>query len=302
MTNPMINAALAAAIANAKKNEDQTKVQESKGYEPPKEGKTMGRFVGYLELGKKAKQTQHGLKTQDRVRLVFELIGPKHPPAEYEVEGVKTKVPVRMTIDINKTFSDKGNYIPLFRKMNYEGKATHMAELLGQHYLLEVIHSKSADGKKTYANLNDADWNYKIDPPRLLQMDETTGEEAYKPLNCGPALTEIKCFLWDFCDKAMWDSIYIPGKYPERKDDKGVVIAPAKSKNTIQETIKDADNYIGSAAYNICAAGGDELEIPDADVPGKPDPKPEPAPAADLESVLGEGAVAMGADDPLAGL
>ncbi|GAB5100300.1 hypothetical protein YK56LOC_60170 [Caballeronia sp. HLA56] len=40
--------------------------------------------------------------------------------------------------------------------------------------------------------------------------------------------------MWDLANKALWDSIYIPGKYGERKNGKGEVTSPAKSKSVQQ--------------------------------------------------------------------
>jgi len=113
-------------------------------------------------------------------------------------------------------------------------------------------------------------------------QDPLTGAQVSIPV--GPPLTDVKAFIWDIADKSMWDSIYIPGEYPERKDDKGVVTSPPKSKNVLQNLIMTAQNW---PEHPLCAAllaGGVEPDLPDAETP-------ERAPA-------GSGAAA----DPLASL
>lgn len=292
-----MNPAIAAALAKAKQAEDQSKVVQGGGeYTPPAAGKCPGRLVGYFELGKEDYDYKGQKKTKDKVRLVFELLGPKHPPKEVEIEGVKTLMPVRLTVNINKSFAENGRWRKLFAKLNYDNSITHAAERLGQAFLLEVVHStgEAKQGKPavTYANLNNAAGEFTIGAPRVTVLDEASGEMIEKPLNVAAALTEPKMFLWDFCDKAMWDSIYIDGTFPERKDDNGVVTQAARSKNVIQEEIKKATNYIGSPVYDLLAAGGEELDIADAETAVSVGAQSNPPPAAEQ----------TGADDPLAGM
>ena len=76
-----VNAAVAAAIAKAKAAEDQSKVVSGGGdYTPPASGPTGARLVGYFETGKVNGEYQGKPKVSDKVELVFELIGKKHPP------------------------------------------------------------------------------------------------------------------------------------------------------------------------------------------------------------------------------
>lgn len=93
----MTNAAVQAAIAAAAAQTDMTKAQkggEGGGYTPPAEGLCRLRFVGYIECGKHHDEKYN--KTRERVKLIFELSGPKHAPKELE-DG--TKLPHRITID-----------------------------------------------------------------------------------------------------------------------------------------------------------------------------------------------------------
>ena len=62
---------------------------------------------------------------------------------------------------------------------------------------------------------------------------------------------------------AQWASLFIEGAYPERKDDKGVVTAPAKSKNVFQDTIKRAVNFQGSPMHTLLLTSGQPLDLPD---------------------------------------
>lgn len=280
--NAPINATILAAIAEAKKNEDQSKVVQGGGsYTPPAAGPTVARLVGYFELGKESYDYKGTPKTKDRVRLVFELLGAKHKPTEVTVDGVTTQVPVRITINVNKSFGENGAWRKLFAKLNWAGDITHAAEALGRAFLLTIVHkADEKDPKVIYANINDES-GYLIAPPKRTVENEETGDLELVELKVGEALTPIKCFLWDYCDKLQWDSIFIDGEYPAKTDDKGNVTAPARSKNVLQEEIKKATNYVGSPIYNLLAANGDELEIGDAEKPVRSGEKvEEAAPAA----------------------
>jgi hypothetical protein len=76
------------------------------------------------------------------------------------------------------------------------------------------------------------------------------------------AATAVKAFIWDIADKEMWDSIYIPGEYPERRDADGVLIAPARSKNVIQEKIASAKNWASHPLSSLGVGPGPQEPPP----------------------------------------
>ena len=259
-------AALAAQAAAL--GADMTKAQAGGGedFEPPKAGPGMARFVGFYELGKQ-KGTFKGAPTiKPKVRAVFELIGKNHPPRELE-DG--RKIPHLISFDENDSLNEKARYFKLFQRMNYAGDTNHIVGLLGRAFKVRVIHRpyKGRDGKERIAaELYDkVAGTYTIEPPRSAVVDED-GEETgeYRVINVGPALTPVKAFLWNLSDKEDWDALFIEGEYPERKDEQGNVIATARSKNVIQNTIKSATNFVGSPIHTILLAAGGNIDIPDA--------------------------------------
>lgn len=225
-------------------------------YVPPAEGLVRLRFVAYVELGKHEEEFKGEKKIKDKVQLGFEASGPRHPPSE---DGT----PIRFTIIENYSLNEKAHFYKLFKRMNHEGTATHMAQLLGQDYLANVVHKTVGEGdsKRTYANLRD-DAGYTIRAPYV--DDPESGER--RRVTVDEAKTPIKCFLWNYASKEMWDSIFIDGMYDEVKDDDGKVIRPAKSKNVLQERIKTAINWQGSPMQEILFAGGD-VATPEAAKP-----------------------------------
>lgn len=204
-------------------------------YQIPAAGIARARFIGYFEVGKHDEEFQGQTKVREKVELVFELSGPNHPPRDINGE----KIPQRITTRENFEIRPDSHFIRLFRQMNHAGKARHIAQLLGEPFLVEIFHSKSKDGKKTYANLRGAN-GYNIKGTTV--QDPVSGQMV--TVDVPPAMTEQKAFLWEFASREIWDSIYIPGEYPEQKDARtGEVIVPARSKNVLQDKIRSAKNW-----------------------------------------------------------
>jgi hypothetical protein len=260
-------------------------------YTPPEKGMAWARFVGYFETGKHEEEYEGKKSDRNKVDLVFELSGPNHEPRRLD-DG--TLIPQRVTAQETLSTSDKANFFKMFAAMNYAGKATHMAELLGEAFYVEIFHKKSKDGKKTYATMKGAKNTLPVGNGYVIKgpsvQDPMTGKAQLIPV---PApITELKAFIWDIADKDMWDSIFIEGEYPEQKDDKGEVTKAARSKNAIQQKIMRAKNWAAHPLASIVAAGGVTPDLPEAEEPGR-----EPGEDDDLPGV-GETAGA----DPLANI
>lgn len=243
----------AAVQQAAKQGPNMNEAQKGgSSYTPPAEGVCRLRFIGYIEGGKQRHEYQGAVSYKDKVKLVFELSGPKHQPRKLD-DG--TLIPHRMTIEETLSLSEKANFYKLFRAMNYDGTATHMAQLLGREFLGTVYHKTSKNGN-VYAGLKGPQ-GYSVRSPKY--EDPNTGD--VHTISADPLMSELRCFLWEFPSKPMWDSLYIEGMYDERKDDAGNVISPARSKNVLQEWIQGANNWQGSPMQDILDAGG-ELDMP----------------------------------------
>ena len=236
-------------------------------YTPPPKGLARLRLVGYIELGQHVKKiTGKPDKKEDQAWLIFELSGKGYEPKELE-DG--TKIPMRITVKLNKSLNEKATYYKLFKRMNYEQKATHFIQLLGQGYLGNVGHfeipAKEAGGQPTIiANFRDDSGNLTIRPPRIEAMDETTGDVVTKSVPVPEAIGEQRCFVWDakpeWFDK-MWPSIYIP----DGDDEPAEEGKEKRSRNVYQNTIKAALNFEGSPIHQYLQSKGADLGIPDAE-------------------------------------
>lgn len=208
--------------------------------ELPREGITMLRLKDYIELGRhEAKNPQH--KPALKCLLVFEL---SHPDHLIEIDG--KQVPQKFTLRVNKSYSDKGKYMPLFKVMNRacNNKFNNFVQMVGQPFLGRIYHNVYEG--VTYANLDD-NGAWSLAPP--YQEDALSGAKTAVPI---PELsgTPSAC-LWepdngisDEMVQGMWDSIYIAGT---RSDDKGNEV----SKNWIQETIMKNLEWEGSRIQGV---------------------------------------------------
>lgn len=256
--------------------------------ELPVEGLVRLRLITYIELGKHESTYKGETKVKDKVLLQFELSGPRHPPVVLE-DGRK----LPQIINVNETLSlgEKANFFKLFKRLNHTGVHKHFAQLLGGTPLLgTIVHNSTGEGdaKKTYANLRD-DAGYTIRPPFV--DDPETGES--RAVQVDPAITPLKCFLWNFPSKEMWDSLFIDGRWDDKKDASGKVIKEGSSKNYYQNTIKAAKNFAGSPLQELLFAGDALADLPESEAPARTDEDKQAGTEADAGGA---------AADPLAGV
>lgn len=277
----------AKLLAKAKEaGTDHTKVETGGGggdYTPPAEGLVRLRLIGYVELGKHTTEWQGKKKDSPFVRCYFEASGPKHQPKD--IDG--TLYPHILVVEEKLSFNDKANWPKLFAKLNYAKDATHPVELLGRPYLANIRHKKWArageDKSKPETwtgvdvSIRAEDGSYTLRSPSLVQVNPETDAEYVQVVKVADALTPIKAFLWDNPDIEQWQSLFIEGEYPERKDKDGKVTKKASSKNVIQAKIKSAVNFAGSPINHLLVEKGINLDA----LGGTDDPDAGPDEAVD---------------------
>lgn len=244
-----------ALIDYAVEHEDQTDVTAGGDFEyvPPKAGPTVGRFVGYIELGPQP-QTYQGKPKEpvEEVRLIFELLSPAHNIKEVEINGEKKKISDLIAFNVPKKLNEKAKYVKIFNAMRYGREFTkdnkplkHMAQMLGEAFKLNIWHNvvdKGHNKGKTYANLHDGNGAWGIYAP--VAVDELAGTSVdisdRIPASLQPG---IKIFLWGNPTKDTWDSLFIDGENTVKQADGTEV---TKSKNWLQELIMSSTSYEGS--------------------------------------------------------
>lgn len=259
----------------AEKGDNQTEASTGGGgtFEVAPEGMGWARLVSYVELGKHRevyKDRKTGKETPkevNKVLLQWELSGKLFPPSNEETGREK---PFIISEILTLSTNEKATFYKLFKRLNWEGTATHMVQLLGKPFKVKVTHN--VKGERTYTNLKE-DGVYNIEAPFLIT--ETEEGQTKKAVKVADAISPFRAFIWDLADKEQWDSIFIDGKYEDRTDDKGVT-TPGRSKNWIQERIQAALNFKGSPA-SAFVSGEAELDL-DTDPLDKADKKPKQEP------------------------
>lgn len=301
------------ARAAAAKLADQT---EDKGgsfeYEPPAAGPCIARFVSYVEIGNHPQKAFQGKAKPPAPEAIiqFELLGKKHAK-EIETQDetgqtVKRIVYPVITERVAIKSGPRAGFYKLLSAMDYGRGNTHMAFMLGEAFILTIIHNEvEKDGKKrVYANIKDDSGNWKVSAPvRVNEEGET------EPLKAPAATVAERMLLWDAPSIEQWNSIHIPGTYKRKEGDKEVEV----SKNWLQNTAKSALNWEGSPVQNLVIASidGDLPEVstdpdeqePDLDDVGGADGGSEASGSEDTGKAEKPSKAAPSAsDDPLADL
>lgn len=258
---------------------DQTKAPAQFERTIPPEGLTTARFVGYVEMGKVPNMYEGKEKgTQLKGKLIFELNGPKHMR-----ETDDGKVSTLYYEDIGIKTGEKASFRKLFMAMRGgRDSITHMAQMLGEPFLIRITHSKGKGDKAdvTYANIRNAEGVWGVMPP--VVEDPVTGEVRNIAV---PEVTQpYKMLLWSNPSKEQWDSLFIDGTY--EKEVAGVT--KEISKNWLQNAImKEALDFSTSPLHDLLSGLGDLTLDEDASNPDDDVIKPDADLAADAAALDG---------------
>lgn len=237
-------------VNKAKEIEDHSEVQAGGDYtyEPPKAGRTVGRFIEYIELGKHIETYDGKPKpAAELVRVTFEFTMPDRIK-EIEVEGGTKKIAERISMTMPKKFTEKAKFFKLFNAMTYgRENITHMAEMLGEAFIFDIKHNTKGEGdkKQTFANIYTAG-AFGIFAPR--RVDDLAGTSEDISGQIPPALSPLRIFLWNVPTKETWDTLFIDGE-SEKKNADGTTTKV--SKNWLQERILSATDYVGSGLEQL---------------------------------------------------
>ena len=285
-----------SAIINQAATESVDLTEASSGgggsYTPPAAGPAVAVFVGYVEMGRRLKKGFKGAKdTKPRqAKWTFELHGKDRVTTDEEGNKHIKRITIKTWLpEPGKQANDKSGFYKLFNALNHDKDPAIKipAQLLGRHSLATVVHTeldgKDGGGKFIYANLGGAQEGFTIRAPRVDVMDPETGMPTgeYRQIPAPERITPIKCFLWDYATKAMWDELFIEGEYEAVEAKDGKPAQPSRSKNVIQLELREALDWVGSPIEQILSAAGVELDVEEIAEPIK---------------------AAVAQDDPLAGL
>lgn len=230
-------------------------------------GYALGRLVEYVELGKQPQSYNGEAKADEfEVQLGFALWGKGVPdpanPGKYlegsQVEEDDGSPYIIRPFPIKLSRNSKAKAFNLFKVMNWTGKHTHFGQMLGEAFLIPIIH-KDVPAKDGQA----ARKVHRVDLDKILPPLDQLSKQPYPVPQAEDKL--YRAFFWDFPTKEAWASLYVEGKY-ENGD----------SKNVLQEKIMAAKNYAGSPLDVLLSGGlalpriGETPAEPAAEAPAVP--------------------------------
>lgn len=259
--NDLLKQEANAAVA-AGKVKDQTKVTEMSS-KVCTEGKHKARLIGYVELGLQPQSEYEGKAKPPatEIRLTFEVFG-KANETEYtdEATGRKGVRGALLQVYATEKLNNRATFKKLLDKLR-EGNpdTTHISQLLGAPFYLQVKHYKNKQGvmKPTLKNGGD----FGILPPLVEEQDEDANIIGMKDVSASfpPASYPYRLFLFDAPSIGQWQSIAIEGTRKKTVvNADGTQSEVEESRNFLQDQVRAAVNWEGSAMQAILLAAGED--------------------------------------------
>lgn len=178
--------------------EDEVRKGSSRPQVPP--GTYARRVVGVVELGTQEGEWQGVSKDKHPVMVFFQIFGKQLP--EWKDKDGKD-IPFVEKVEVNKSFSENGGFLPLFNAMNHEGKAKNLFQLLGTAGRLKMVKKTTKAGKEIVV----------VDPksissPVIEVLDEdgmATGE--FRTVKVPEATEPFRVFQWATGNQAQFDTL-----------------------------------------------------------------------------------------------
>lgn len=246
-------------VAEVAKVEDHTKTQETVR-SLPRAGTHVARLVEVVELGSHIGMYQGKPKARPsaEVRIGFELLSNGDISEYTNEDGTTVRRAERLSITVPVSLNPKAKFKKLFTRLaSNNPNVTILAQLLGEAFLVDVVHSKSATTGKEYANLVLESFK------PAVSVDAMNPSDPPKPLPVPPVVGELRVFLWSHPTIETWDSLYIDGS--RTITDPATGIETKVSNNWMQEKIRRALNFPGSLIETLLLNSGKDL--PDITTP-----------------------------------
>jgi hypothetical protein len=270
-------AQMQAAIAEMSETaNDMTEVQKGGGAARLlPEGYAYGRMIECIELGNQPQQFEGKAKDpKAEMQIAFALWGEARDAAgnsigTYHNEDGTPYVlrPYSFAIDRN----DKARAYLLFKSMNWKGQHKNFGQMLGEAFLVKIVHVPKSKKDPTIVS--------RIDLTGFLPPVDPVQRMPY-PIPDAPE-DMYKWFFWDKPTVETWNSLFIEGNLDD-----------GRSKNFVQEKIAGATNFAGSPLEAMLLKSGLTKPVAAA--------KPAAAPATPAASPVLPAASAVAAEAPLA--
>lgn len=243
-------------------------------------GYAFAQLVEYVELGKQPQE--FGGKAKEpalEVQLGFALTGSAADPEDptkvipYNNDDGTPYIMRPWPFAISR--NEKARAFTLFKALNWKRTATSFAQLLGQKFLVKIVHEpKSKSDPKIVS---------RMDLKSFLPPLNPVGNTPYQIQDADPAL--YKLFLWTHPTLEAWNALKVEGTFEVEEGGKKV----QKSKNRVQESILGALDFEGSPLHMLLAGAG--VQVP-SKAPTSPATPYAAVPATQVAAVPATPAVA----------
>ena len=236
---------LAAANQEAETGQDMSVASAGGGKLYPA-GWALCRLVEYVELGLQPQSHNGVAKAPAREAQIGFAVWGQGITNEDGTPAIIRPYP------FNLSNSDMSKAFKLFKKLNWKGTAKRFSQLLGEVYMVNIVHTTPTKAGQAIKSVLDlASFTLAVDPMTKAPYNVPEVSDA-----------TYKLFLWDAPQVPMWQSLYQEGQFGD-----------GASKNKMQNACLSALDFEGSALHNMLAANNISFVIP-------PKPVVEPAAAA----------------------
>ena len=193
-------------------------------------GTYAARFVKYIEMGMRKQPDWAGRARPDAPMclLGFELFGKALAPIINKTSGQPVLFYERLAIK----YGEKANFGKLLSKMSYGRQISHMAKMLGEGFLISIVHNKG-NNDRLYANMKHPEEGYLIRAPRYNAETNPLAEPNMKVVNVPEPTAPYSVLIWDSPSMKQWNSVFIDGSYTKNVNGEETEV----SRNWIQQDI-----------------------------------------------------------------
>lgn len=225
-------------------------------------GIAFAQLVEVVELGKQPQEYQGQQKDPVmEIQLAFALTGQcqtRGADGTFEKYTNEDGTPyILRPYSMAQHRNDKAAAFKLFKALNYKGLAKTFGQLLGQKWLVNIVHvPKSQKDKTLVSRIDMASFRPAIDPMSGAAYPIPDAPDSY-----------YKAFSWAKPTLAAWDSLFVAGEWAAVEAKDGKPARAAQSKNRVQETILGAVDFDGSPLQALLLANGKPIPVKAAAAP-----------------------------------
>lgn len=212
-------------------------VQKLERFMPIKDSLYIGRFISYISEG--IHKNEKFNSESDTIRLEFEIYSVDEDENKNIISS-DGKYPV-VSRFVSNSYSEKSALIALGKAMDPASEFKQLYQMLGKVFRIDflITENKEEPSKSTYRIQNVKYPVEKVLNPTGKGL-QTVNYEDFAP----ETTRQLQLFLWNHPDIGAWDALFREGFFDN------------KSKNYVQNRIREAVNFVDSPIYKVLEKAG----------------------------------------------